>query len=193
MLYDNSLLMGAPPHKAILPGVRPIWVATYGCGEYPEYVLQAPVTGQPVTGHSSSASLGTGLPGTSQPRKFISSHPGTVLPGSGQPVAGQPVTGQPVTGQPDTGQLITSDPIPVTSHQVPVTSHLGTDHYARLLVTGYQSPGTSHRAPGTSQFNGYWSSNNSNWFEHRVAIYIKGILCSHYRMSLRILDILNYH
>ena len=29
--------MGAPPCRAILPGVRHIWVASYGCGKHPEY------------------------------------------------------------------------------------------------------------------------------------------------------------
>ena len=97
-LYDNSLLMGAPPHRAILPGVRPIWVGTYGCG--------VPGTSQPVTGNLSSASPGTsqpgtGLPGTRQHRKVISSQPGIVLPvnqslGNQSPVYQSPVNQSPV-------------------------------------------------------------------------------------------------
>ena len=50
-LYNNSLLMGAPPHMAILPG-RPIKVASYGCLS----ILNKSVHQAPVTGHSLSAS-----------------------------------------------------------------------------------------------------------------------------------------
>ena len=52
-------------------------------------------------------------------------------------------------------------------------------------------PVTSHRAPVSSLGTGHQTATIS--FEHQVANYIKGILRSHYQMSLRFLDILNHH
>ena len=107
----------------------------------------------------------------------------------------------------------------VTSHWA--TSHRqllpGKFHWAKFhRAQGNQSPGNFHRATTGLKFhrttkrraNSHWSSDIGHQapvnlpgtghktatigIEHLVADYIKGVLCSH-QMSLRILDIHNYH
>ena len=102
-----------------------------------------------------------------------------------------------------------------TGHRSPrhqVTSHRSSDTKYRLLGTSHWSsshwllykitmqwtpvsrqPGTSHWAPGTGQFTRHQSSDSKDWFEFWVANCFKGILCNHYRMKIRILDIPNYY
>ena len=118
-------------------------------------VTQTPFTGQPVTGQAVIRQNSTGQPGTGQPvSQPVISQPGTghVIPGirHRSPVTGQPVIRQNSTGQPGTGQTVsqpvTSQPgtgrlIPVIRHRSPIISHWS-------LESDYQTPDTSHQAPG---------------------------------------------
>ena len=140
-----------------------------------------PVTGQPVTGQPVTGKPVTSQPSTGQP---VTSH---LIPGNSHWI--------PVTSHPGNQSMVRSTSHWSTSHQSTkhrATSHQSSDTRQQSLGTSNQSsrywslcqitrdwipvtrqPGTSHQAPGTSQFNRNRSSNNTNWFEHLVAIYIK--------------------
>ena len=158
-LYDNSLLMGAPPARAILPGVRPIRVATYGCREYPEYVHQS-------TRHQSTSHRSTSHRSTSHrsffisftrhqstrhwatrhqsTREIISGKPGTVLQGTNQQGTGHWSTSHQSTSHQSTSHQSPVNQAPVSSHLIPVTSHRSLCRITRDWIPVTGQPGTSH-------------------------------------------------
>ena len=132
------LLTRAPPRKAILPGVRPIRVATVWMSSEPKYVRQSPVNQAPIN----------------QSRVSITGQPGTW-----QYITGKSGTGQPVNGH--QSQVIQSGVIqwlPGTGHLI--TSHRSTSHRAPVNL-----PGTGHNTafdwqwtPGSHSITqGFWT------------------------------------
>ena len=176
-------------HRALLPGVRPIGVATI-------WMLEALKVCSPGTGHQAPVNFTrhqSSSPGTSQPvtRQLITGQPGTGLPDTSQPDTRQIITHQPGTrllgtGQPDTGQPVTSSD---TRLQSLVTSRWSSRH--RSSSSDYQALGTTHQSPsnqspGTSQLTRHWSLGN-NWSALNTGCpvtYIR-VLSIHYQMSLR--------
>ena len=151
--------MGAPPSSAILPGVRPIWVATYGCREHPECVHQSPVNQAPVNQslvnqspvilhhnqlHQAPVNQAQGdqapvNPGNLSPDSQALCYQ---APGNQSPVNKSPITHAP------------GNQSPVIWYQVPVTGYQSPVIQAPVIMRDYQGLDTSHRAtrhqsPGT--------------------------------------------
>ena len=121
----------APPCKALLPGVRPIWVATiYDAGG--THSIYPPGTGHWAIYHQAPVSFTRHLSTRQRAARHRSTRhratyhwsTSTVRPGTSQPGTGQHITGQPGTSQPATGQPVTGHLIPVTGHQSPVIQAL---------------------------------------------------------------------
>ena len=172
-----------------------------------------PGTGQLTTGQPSAVLLGTSQPGTGL---YITCQPGTVLSGTSQLGTRQLITSQPGTVLPGTRHRaiyhrstrhqtcrhrvtrhrVTIHWLSDKRHRSPGTSHQSSRHQSLCRITRHWTPvtgqpSTSHQAPVNSPGTGHQTATIG--IEHWVASYIKGILCSHYRMSLRILDIFNCH
>ena len=104
-----------------------------------------------------------------------------------------PVINHQSSGHQTPRHQLTSHLIPSTDYWVPVTCHK-----SLVIIRSYHAMDTSHWATrqqslGTRPITGHQSLNSNDCFEHWVANYLKGILCNHYRMNIRILNIPNYH
>ena len=125
-------MMGAPPRKAILPGVRPIVVAVF-------WMPSAPKVCPPGTCHRSTRHQSAWHRSTSHP---VTGQSGTGQPGNGQVFTGQQITGQEMTGH----QLpVIQSPVIKWLYQFPGTSHWSSSHQSTSHQSAHQAPVITHQ------------------------------------------------
>ena len=169
--------MGAPPHRALLRGVRPIRVATiwvlealYGCWKHPKYKSTRHQSTSPDTGQPGTGVPGTGQPGTGQiyhrsARHWATRHWSTRHQASRHQSSDMRRVSY-ITGASNQALCswaviqwvrvegecfyFTGHSAVITRHQAPDTRHGAFNHQApvtRQPVTGHQAP---VNLPGTS-------------------------------------------